>query len=103
LLEITPDESRVCGWPAATAAGVPQLDRNAAKQRRRELLRAWCSGPTVPALRELVERLENEAGLKATAGTVGLDLKAIGVANPRSKAVRARRKARRTGSQRKLF
>jgi hypothetical protein len=103
LLEISPEESRVCGWPPATAAGVPQLDRNAAKQRRRELLREWCSGPSVPALRDLAERMEREAGLKATAATILTDLKAIGLANPRSKAVRAKRRSARTQSQRKLF
>jgi hypothetical protein len=103
LLEITPEESRVCGWPPATAAGVPQLDRNAAKQRRRELLREWCSGPSVPALRDLAERMEREAGLKATAATIRTDLEAIGLANPRSKTVRAKRRSARTQSQRKLF
>lgn len=106
LLEITPAESEVCGWPAAgqqqEEAGEGRAEQ---KATRRELLREWLSelpGAEWPSLRELAERL-TEKGLPATASTVGVDLRNLGMENPRGREAHRRKRRNAQARNRRLF
>lgn len=105
-LEVTPEESSIVGWPAATRFGLQKepevkLTRPQQRDRRRELLRQWIvsTGGNVPTAAACIEYLER-FGLDATSMTVLADLEAIGYPTPRSPN---RRRKVRTKNVRKLF
>jgi hypothetical protein len=82
LLEITPEESYICGWPAAGVETAKRTKREERELRRRML--EQLTAVTVPPLRRLCEMLA-DAGLTCEPNTVATDLKAIGRSNPRSR------------------
>jgi hypothetical protein len=82
LLEITPEESYICGWPAAGVETAKRTKREERELRRRILEQV--TAVNVPPLRRLCEMLK-EAGLACEPNTVATDLKAIGRSNPRSR------------------
>lgn len=91
LLKITAEESRICRWPAADAAGGQRRMTRTEEQRlRRRLLEGW-TREGVPPLRELCARLEEEAGLSCQPNTVARDLAELGRENPRGEAAKAKR------------
>lgn len=107
-LDVTPEESAVLdGWPCASRFGKPvaaadQLSRSEKQVRRRALIqqRVRDLGGRVPTWEELAAWLESK-GLPCAPATVGADLTALKIENPRSQKRRKRKRARR--KQRNLF
>jgi len=109
LLLITPDEANFLEtWTAASgflpaspdSLEEPSLSQAEKASRRQRLLKEWIDAiGFVPTGDEMISFLE-EQGLPAVRHTVLRDLKALGIANPRSR--KRRRKVSRT-DERKLF
>lgn len=106
LLAVTPEEAEICGWPHAghheEEAGEGRAEQ---KATRRELLREWLADlpqPEWPSLRELAARL-TEKGLPATASTVRVDLRSLGLENPRGKEAHRRKRRNAQARHRRLF
>jgi len=110
MLLVTPDEARVLEtWKAASrflpaspdSLEEPSLSREEKASRRQRLLKELIDeAGYVPTADTLVAFLE-ERGLPAARNTVLLDLKALGIKNPRSRKRRRRKVARK--NERKLF
>lgn len=106
-LDVTPEESEVCGWPAASRfrLGLPDVQTaNKVQQAkaRRDALRGLLGAlkGRIPTCREAANYLA-DLGLDAAPATVLADFKALGIANPRARKRRRRRCA--PNSERKLF
>lgn len=106
-LDVTPDEAAVLdNWPPASRFQARLADDQAEKlsraelqQRRRGLLLSKlaelkAAGVTVPPLRDLAAWLTVQ-GIPTVAVTVGTDLKALGIKNPRKPKRRARSRQRK--------
>lgn len=103
-LDVTPEESAVIGWPAASRFGGAgprvKLTRAEEKERRRQLLKEWIASQPKgfrPTAAQAVEYLDR-SGLSCVPNTALTDLNAIGCGVPKR---RQRKSARKNG--RKLF
>jgi hypothetical protein len=108
-LDVTPEESSMLdNWPPAsrfqqpvTTTEMAELGRREIQNRRQGLLKSKLAElSTVPPIRDLAAWLESQ-GLPCSPQTVMTDLKTLGIANPRSEAVK--RKKRAATRQRKFL
>jgi hypothetical protein len=105
-LDVTPEESAVCGWPAASRfrllPGVPKVGRSELAESRRNAIRGLLEalGGQIPTCREAVDYLAG-VGLDTSPATILGDFKALGIDNPRTKSKRRRRCAQKQAP--KLF
>lgn len=105
LLDVTPDEAPVVGWPAAKRFGGQEqrveLTRAESQDQRRQLLRIWITGLGYTPTAAVAVEFLSEQGIDCVTNTVLKDMNAIGFPVPKSR----RRKKPKTDAnkRRKLF